>query len=112
MKKLVIGLFAVVLAVSLSGCKDKPEEKSKYQVGDVVLCDGTICRGSDKLFSMSEEEILKASAIIYKVDGKKAYGVLIPTIDGDIEWCKIDANLYPVFIDTIQCNVTERKLFF
>ena len=112
MKKLIIGLFAVVLAVSLSGCKDKPEEKSKYQVGDVVLVDGTICRGSDKLFSMSEEEILKASAIIYKVDGKKAYGVLIPLPDDDVVWCPIDANLYSVFIDTIQCNVTERKLFF
>ena len=107
MKKCFIGLFAAVLAVSMIGCKGEVEKttppKIDYEVGDIVLNDGTYLRG---VTSVSDEDKEKAIAVIYKVDGSKHYGVGLVHSQTGLAWCLSTANGYNTYFNDTVCYLT------
>lgn len=103
MKKIIIGLFATVLAVSMMACKGEVKsDVSKYEVGDIVLNDGTYLRG---VTSVSDEDKEKAIAVIYKVDGSKAYGVGLVHNQSRLPWCSTTAKGFQMNFTDLQCDV-------
>ena len=89
MKKMLICLFAAVLAVSMMGCKgdvgsgsgegggsgyigSKAPDEAKA-VGDIVFTDGSATPYVAGL-TLTDNQKSKSIAVIYKVDGDKVYG--------------------------------------
>lgn len=75
---------------------------SKYQVGDIVLNDGSYLRDAT---SVSDEDKEKAIAVIYKVDGAKAYGVGLVHSKAGLAWCLETANGYDINFTELQCTI-------
>lgn len=80
------------------------EATSRYQVGDIVLNDGTYLRGVE---SVSSADIAKAIAVIYKVSGSAAYGVGLVHSTAGLQWCTSSAAAFNTNITTIQCPPNE-----
>ncbi len=77
---------------------------SKYQVGDIVLNDGTYLRN---VTSVSDADKAKAITVIYKVDGAKAYGIgLIHDRKNGLIWCLDTANGHRTIFTDLQCTVS------
>ena len=76
---------------------------SKYQVGDIVLNDGSFLRD---VTSVSDADKAKAIAVIYKVDGNKAYGVDLFHRKWGLAWCLESANGYNTNFTDLQCTVS------
>ncbi len=113
--KIFITLFlcTAMAAAILTGCANAASSddgsngngtsSGSYQVGDIVLNDGTYLRN---VATVSNADKAKAIAVIYKVSGSTAYGVgLVHTTSG-IQWCTNSANAHNQNITTIQCPVT------
>ena len=121
MKK-IIGLFAVILAVSIIGCKNannnasenNPDGGSSYigtkapsepkAVLDIVFNDDSAIPYSENL-ELTPKQKVNAMAIIYKVDGSKSYGMGVTT--RALSWCTTDANAYNIKIENIICTPIE-----
>lgn len=73
--------------------KETKTKDGKYAVGDIVFSDGSIISYTPKL-SLTDEEIAKAVAVIFKVNGTKAYGVGIKYSDPGLAWCLDTAKGY------------------
>ena len=83
------------------GTKAPSEAKA---VGDIVFNDGSVTPYTAEL-TLTDEQKSKAIAIIYKVDGSRAYGVGLVHIGG-IVWCISSANGYHKFFTEIICTPT------
>lgn len=73
------------------------------QVGDIILNDGTVLRD---VTSVSDADKAKAIAVIYKVDGQKAYGVGLVHNKNGLKWCLESANGYNTNFTDLQCEVS------
>ncbi len=73
------------------------------QVGDIILNDGTVLRDTT---SVSDTDKAKAIAVIYKVDGPKAYGVGFVHNKNGIKWCRESANGYNTNFTDLQCEIS------
>ncbi len=97
--------LALVLSASLISCKAPSGggslAASKYNVGDIVLNDGSYLRD---VTSVSNEDKAKSIAVIYKVSGGKAYGVGIRHFRLCLAWCSDSAKGYNKKIDDIICT--------
>lgn len=125
MKKMLICLFAAVLAVSMMGCKGdvgsgsgeggynetpigtKAPREAKA-VGDIVFNDGSATPYTAEL-TLTDEQKSKAIAVIYKVDGSKAYGVGLVHNKTGLAWCLDSANGYGSFCTDIQCELKKES---
>ena len=112
MKKKLIVLFTAILAVSMIGCNGAANSDSgesgaattnKYEIGDIILNDGTCLR---RVTSVSETNKEKAIAIIFKVDGSKAYGVGLVHNKLGLAWCLDNAKGYNKNFTDLQCNIS------
>ncbi len=74
-----------------------------YSVGDVLLSDGSFVAYTSEL-TLTEAQKQNAIAVIYKVDGAKAYGVGLAHNKGGLLWCSDSANAYNRNIETIRCK--------
>ncbi len=125
--KIFITLFlcTAMAAAILTGCANAASSddgsngngtsSGSYQVGDIVLNDGTYLRN---VATVSNADKAKAIAVIYKVSGSTAYGVGLVHKNGGIAWCTSqnstrdngsnigEASAYNQNIETIQCHVT------
>lgn len=118
MKKMLICLFAAVLAVSMMGCKgevgsgsgegggsgyigSKAPDEAKA-VGDIVFTDGSATPYAAGL-TLTDNQKSKSIAVIYKVDGDKVYGVGLIYNKNNVAWCLQSANGYDVTFVDIQC---------
>ena len=97
--KAIVSIFFALLFLTLMSCNGDWFSVRAYRVGDIVLNDGSYLRDVD---SISEEEKAKAIAVIYKVDGNKAYGIGIDC--GYYAWCLSSANGYKTNFIDIECN--------
>ena len=112
MKRIIIGLFAAVLTISMIGCKEKVDEvsyigtkapKEAKAVGDIVFNDGSTTSYTAEL-TLTDEKKTAAIAVIYKVDGTTPYGVGIVHNRNGLAWCSGSANARNKNIETIQCK--------
>ncbi len=71
------------------------------QVGDIILNDGTVLRDTT---SVSDTDKAKAIAVIYKVDGNKAYGVGLIHNKTGLEWSCTNDSIRN-FTD-LQCEIS------
>ena len=98
-------LISVLICLcALSSCSNGSSEnfgvvESKYHVGDIVLNDGDYLRDVE---SLNNNEKAKAIAVIFRVDGAKAYGVGLVHNKTGLAWCLQSANAYNVRIDKIE----------
>ena len=123
MKKMLICLFAAVLAVSMMGCKgdvgsgsgegggsgyigSKAPDEAKA-VGDIVFSDGSATPYVAGL-TLTDNQKSKSIAVIYKVDGDKVYGVGMAHKLG-IKWCKDTANGLNYNFLGIQCTPLQES---
>lgn len=82
---------------NLLGLKRKPDS-----LGDVVFKDGS-ATGINKIYGFSDEQKNSAIAVIYKVEGKKAYGVGFRHNKNGLKWCTENASASNVLVSAIQC---------
>ena len=106
--KNVLSAILLITAISLSACSNasggsSAPKTSKYQVGDIVLNDGSYLRGAT---SVSDTDKAKAIAVIYKVSGATAYGVGLVHNRTGLAWCLNTANAYNKNITAIQCTAS------
>lgn len=85
------------------GTKVPTEAKA---VGDIVFSDGSATASTAEL-TLTDAQKEKAIAVIYKVDGTKAYGVGLVHNKNGLAWCSSSANAYGNNIDTIQCAADD-----
>lgn len=74
-------------------------------VGDIVFNDGSATPYTAEL-TLSDEQKAAAIAVIFQVDGGKAFGVGLKHNRSGLAWCTSDANAYNKNIETIQCLAT------
>lgn len=82
---------------NLLGLKRKPDS-----LGDVVFKDGS-ATGINKIYGFSDEQKNSAIAVIYKVEGKKTYGVGFRHNKNGLKWCSSNASALNVLVSDIQC---------
>lgn len=104
----VLSAILLVTAIAFVACSNPfggdSDNSSKYQVGDIVLNDGSYLRGAT---SVSDEDKENAIAVIYKVRGSTAYGVGLVHSRSEYYWCTSSANADRENITTIQCSVSD-----
>ena len=74
-----------------------------YNVGDIIFSDGRSVAYTSEL-TLTNEQKQNAIAVIYKVDGGKAYGVGLAHNQDGLAWCSESANAYSRNIDSIWCK--------
>ncbi|MBO7121729.1 MAG: InlB B-repeat-containing protein [Treponema sp.] len=76
--------------------------------GDIFFKDGSATAYTAGL-TLSDDQKKAAIAVIYKIDGAKAYGVGLvqKQIDNRVKWCLDTANGYNAEITAIQCSCDE-----
>ena len=84
-----------------SGNSSNTSSSGNYQVGDIVLNDGTYLRN---VTSVSDADKAKAIAVIYKVTGSKAYDVGLVHNKSGLKWCLDTANGYNTNFTDLQCE--------
>lgn len=124
MKKKLIVLFTAVLAISMIGCNGaansdsgesggsgKPETQigtkaptEQKAVGDIIFADGSATGYTTEL-TLTDKQKSKAIAVIYKVDGSKAYGVGLVHSNRGLVWCLESANGYNKIFEDLKCEV-------
>lgn len=81
-------------------------------VGDIVFNDGSSTPYTEEL-TLTDYQKSKAIAVIYKVDGSKAYGVgLVHDKSWHTVWCLDSANGYNTNFIDMWCDPSLRNGFF
>lgn len=128
MKK-VFSFVAVSLALALSasfisckapsgGGKDPRQEVSgkigkyekPYEVGDILFTDGSATAYKSGL-TLTAEQKSKAIAVIYKVNGSKAYGVGLVHNRSGLAWCLYEAKGMDKYFSDIQCTPYQNAVW-
>lgn len=110
--KKMIGLFTAIFVVSMIGCKGNENNDIRIKapdeekvVGDIVFNDGTAVTYTPEL-TLTDKQKSKAIAVIYKVDGNKAYGVGLVHAKIGLAWCLQTANGRDNNIGAIRCYLS------
>lgn len=79
------------------------EPTGPYKVGDIVLNDGSSIAYTPEL-TLTGQQKAKAIAVIYKVEGGKAYGVGLVQNTKGLAWCLNSAKGFETKISAIECT--------
>lgn len=74
-------------------------------VGDIVFADGSTTPYTAEL-TLTDDQKSKAIAVIYKVDGSKAFGVGLVHSQSRLSWCISSAKGYKTVLTDLRCEVS------
>lgn len=92
MKKIVIFVLLCFLSFSLTACGQKQESKgsSQYEIGDIVLSDGSVVKGED-ITAIDDSNIPVAIIAGFREAGG-AFGIGVHRSDSPLQWKTEDSN--------------------
>ena len=89
-------------AVTYIGTKTPSEAKA---IGDIIFNDGSAIPYTAEL-TLTDEQKSKAIAVIFKVDGSKAYGVGLVHSENKLAWCLYTSKGYNTNFTDLQCTAS------